>query len=111
MKEIRNNIRKISKKKDLNSKDIENILSAYDALNEPGDNEFIKNYWPKLIKKINWNEPFKYYNKYTPKEESIKLFQIFIDLGDLYLAENNFETAIKQYDFGRKKLTQWKKTM
>ena len=109
VKEIRNNIRKISKKKDLNSKDIENILSAYDALNEPGDNEFIKNYWPKLIKKINWNEPFKYYNKYTPKEESIKLFQIFIDLGDLYLAENNFETAIKQYDFGRKKLTQWKK--
>ena len=109
VKEIRNNIRKISKKKDLSSKDIENILSAYDALNEPGDNEFIKNYWPKLIKKINWNKPFKYYNKYTPKEESVKLYQIFIDLGDLYISENNFEDALKYYEAGQKKLTEWKK--
>ena len=51
VKEIRNNIIKISKKKDFSSKDIQNILSSYDALNEPGDNKFIKDYWPKLIKK------------------------------------------------------------
>ena len=109
VKEIRDNIIKISKKKDFSSKDIQNILSSYDALNEPGDNKFIKDYWPKLIKKINWNKPSKYFNKYTPKEESIKLFQIFIDLGDIYLAENKFENAIKYYEAGRSKLTEWKK--
>ena len=109
VKEIRKNIIRISKKKDFGSKDIKNILSSYDALNEPGDNEFIKNYWPIIIKKINWSKPFKYYNKYTPKEESIKLFQIFIDLGDLYIAENNFQDAIKYYEAGREKLREWKK--
>ncbi len=89
--------------------DLEYIDDSFDILLNRKENEYIKKIWPKLINKIDWENIYKYSGKFSPKENTIKSFQIFLDLGDLYIEEQNFKKSVDIYELGLKNLENWKK--
>lgn len=106
---IKADIESLILKKDFENKDLKKIKKSFSSLNK-NNKKFIKKNWPLIIDKINWDNIFQYSSKYTPREETIKFFQIILDLGNLYNEENNFEKSIYYFELGEKKLENWKKS-
>ena len=109
MANTKKDLENILNKSKLEIYDLEYIDDSFDILLNRKENEYIKKIWPKLINKIDWENIYKYSGKFSPKENTIKSFQIFLDLGDLYIEEQNFKKSVDIYELGLKNLENWKK--
>ena len=109
MANTKKDLENILNKSKLEIYDLEYINDSFDILLNRKENEYIKKIWPKLINKIDWENIYKYSGKFSPKENTIKSFQIFLDLGDLYIEEQNFKKSVDIYELGLKNLENWKK--